>query len=199
LRINQWKNQDHSASFQYFGWKVRPSPLRLPVAGKAFFLTSPFNPALSRVVLRARADVLFPGDRRCAITRSRGSKARGARSRRSAALDLMFRLQHFASEEIGSIAGRLSTPSSGMIPRILGSQSLRGSPHRRGRQHFGHFSGCAGQSLSGVRPIGWATWSAATAYTGGNVLACFRHRLRAGTWTLLWPCFGSRGWHHAVN
>ena len=42
ITMNLRKSENHSASLHYLGWKVRPFPPRLPVAGKAFLLTSPF-------------------------------------------------------------------------------------------------------------------------------------------------------------
>src|SRR5713101_223231 len=42
ITMNLGKSENHSASFHYLGWTARPFPLRLPVAGKAFLLTSPF-------------------------------------------------------------------------------------------------------------------------------------------------------------
>jgi len=42
ITMNLWKSENHSASLQHMGWTARPFPLRLPVAGKAFLLTSPF-------------------------------------------------------------------------------------------------------------------------------------------------------------
>ena len=40
--MNLAERKDHSASSQYVGWTARPCSLRLPVAGEAFLLTSPF-------------------------------------------------------------------------------------------------------------------------------------------------------------
>jgi hypothetical protein len=40
--MNLRRRQNHTASLHYPGWTTRPSPLRLPVAGELFLLTSPF-------------------------------------------------------------------------------------------------------------------------------------------------------------
>ena len=40
--MNTRKRQNHGASLRYLGWTARPSDPRLPVAGGAFLLTSPF-------------------------------------------------------------------------------------------------------------------------------------------------------------
>jgi len=40
--MNLRKRQKHSASWRHLRWTARPSTPRLPVAGEAFLLTSPF-------------------------------------------------------------------------------------------------------------------------------------------------------------
>ncbi len=55
--MNLRKRKTHSVSSHYWGWTARPSSLRLPVAGEAFVLTSPFIERGNRTSLTMSAPV----------------------------------------------------------------------------------------------------------------------------------------------
>src|SRR5580698_6423377 len=86
---------------------------------------------------RSRASVLFPGDCRRPITRTRRGKVRSARSCRSVAPDGVFGVQHVASQEIGKFSCPLATPSVEIDATDRAEKQKRSDIHRIFLPSFG--------------------------------------------------------------